>query len=96
MRMTDLSRVEGAKRPPRYQRIADDIMASIANGALTGGARLPSVRTLARQRRVSAVTAIAALRQLEQRGVIESRPQSGFFVRSAQPRAALPLSLIHI
>ena len=90
MRMTDLSRVEGAKRPPRYQRIADDIMASIANGALTGGARLPSVRTLARQRRVSAVTAVAALRQLEQRGVIESRPQSGFFVRSAQPRAALP------
>lgn len=88
--MTNLSRVEGAKRPPRYQRIAEDIMASIESGALAGGARLPSVRTLARQRRVSAVTAVAALHQLEQRGVIESRPQSGFFVRRAAPRSALP------
>ncbi len=88
--MANLSRVEGARRTPRYQRIAEDIMASIETGALAGGTRLPSVRALARQRRVSAVTAVAALHQLEQRGVVESRPQSGFFVRAAQPRAALP------
>ena len=66
---------------PTYQRVADELSALIASEQLRPGERLPSVRRLARQQGVSITTAIAALRRLENRGLIEARPQSGHFVR---------------
>lgn len=70
----------------RYERLADDVAGLIADGVLRAGERLPSVRRLAQERRVSISTAVQALRQLEMRGLVEARPQSGFFVR-ARPLA---------
>ena len=71
--------------PPIYTRLADELCEQIGNGQLRPGERLPSVRRLSQQKRVSATTAIAALRSLESRGLVEARPQSGYFVR---PRSA--------
>ena len=70
----------------RYEKLADDVAGLIAGGVLRAGERLPSVRRLAQERRVSISTAVQAFRQLEQRGLVEARPQSGFFVR-ARPQA---------
>ena len=70
----------------RYERLADDVAGLIACGMLRAGERLPSVRRLAQERRVSISTAVQAFRQLEMRGLVEARPQSGFFVR-ARPQA---------
>ena len=67
---------------PIYARLADELCLLIGNGQLRPGERLPSVRRLSRQKQVSATTAIAALRSLETRGLVEARPQSGYFVRS--------------
>jgi DNA-binding transcriptional MocR family regulator len=67
---------------PIYSRLADELCLLIGNGQLRPGERLPSVRRLSRQKQVSATTAIAALRSLESRGLVEARPQSGYFVRS--------------
>lgn len=50
------------------------------------GDRLPSIRRLAHERRLSVSTVVLALRQLEDRGLVEARPQSGYFVRP--PRVA--------
>jgi DNA-binding transcriptional MocR family regulator len=72
----------------RYERLADDVAGMIAGGILRAGERLPSVRKLAEERRVSISTAVQAFRQLEQRGLVEARPQSGFFVR-ARPQPLL-------
>jgi len=66
----------------RYEKLADDVAGLIAGGVLRAGERLPSVRQLAQERRVSVSTAVQAFRQLEQRGLVEARPQSGFFVRA--------------
>ena len=66
----------------RYEKLADDVAGLIAGGVLRAGERLPSVRKLAEERRVSISTAVQAFRQLEQRGLVEARPQSGFFVRA--------------
>ena len=76
----------------RYESLAEDLGGMIATGTLAAGDRLPSVRRLARERRVSVSTVVQALRQLEDRGLVEARPQSGFFVRHrplprAQPQA---------
>ncbi|HEV7823018.1 MAG TPA: PLP-dependent aminotransferase family protein [Burkholderiales bacterium] len=75
-----------------YESVASDIISLIESGALATGARVPSVRRLSRQRRVSISTVVQAYRVLEARGVIEVRPQSGHYVR-ARPTAMREPSL---
>lgn len=65
-----------------YERIADELGAMVARGALRPGDRLPSVRRLSEERGVSIATVIAAYLLLEGRGVAEARPKSGHFVRA--------------
>lgn len=69
----------------RYEKLADELGGLIAGGVLRAGERLPSVRRLALEKRVSISTAVQAMRQLELRGLVEARPQSGFFVRARPP-----------
>ncbi len=71
-----------------HEQVAAHVEAMIQRGTLRAGARAPSVRRLARQRRVSVATVVLAYRNLESRGVLEARPQSGHYVRF-QPRAPL-------
>jgi DNA-binding transcriptional MocR family regulator len=65
-----------------YVRIADSITQQVACGALRPGDRVPSLRQLSRQQRVSMSTALQAYLWLETRGYLEARPQSGFYVRA--------------
>lgn len=74
----------------RYERLAEDLSGIIVAGNLRPGERLPSVRRLSRERRLSVSTVLQALRQLEDRGLVEARPQSGYFVRHASARRAQP------
>lgn len=66
----------------RYQRYAEELTALIRGGQLAPGTRLPSVREASRARRISPATAFEAYYLLQARGLIESRPRSGFFVRA--------------
>jgi DNA-binding transcriptional MocR family regulator len=70
----------------RYQRYAEELTEMIRRGELMPGARLPSVREASRARRISPATVFEAFYLLQARGLIESRPRSGFFVR-ATPKA---------
>lgn len=65
----------------RYQEIADSIALLIARGTLRAGQRIPSVRKACELHQVSAGTVLQAFAQLEARGLIEARPQSGYYVR---------------
>jgi DNA-binding transcriptional MocR family regulator len=64
-----------------YEQLAADFSGQIHAGVLRPGDRLPSVRTLSRQKGVSLTTVRQAYLTLEDRGLIEVRPQSGFYVR---------------
>ncbi|MBV8466402.1 MAG: PLP-dependent aminotransferase family protein [Burkholderiales bacterium] len=64
-----------------YSVLADEIAAMIAAGTLQPGDKLPSLRELRDRRGVSLATVNEAFRVLEERALIEARPQSGFFVR---------------
>lgn len=68
-----------------YETIADEIAELITQGTFRPGERVPSVRQLSRQRRISVTTALQAYLTLEDRGLIEARPQSGYYVRSELP-----------
>jgi DNA-binding transcriptional MocR family regulator len=72
-----------------YEQVAEKIARQIDAGALTPGERIPSVRKLKTKLGVSLSTVLQAYGMLEDRGLIEARPQSGYYVRM-QPRE-LPL-----
>ena len=74
-----------------YQRLADEVASAIERGLLRAGERLPSVRATCQQRGVSPATVFQAYALLEERGLIEARPRSGYYVRAQRkPRRALP------
>ncbi len=64
-----------------YETLAADIEGQVKHGVLLEGERLPSVRQTSQHRQLSISTVLRAYSLLESRGVIESRPQSGYFVR---------------
>jgi DNA-binding transcriptional MocR family regulator len=68
-----------------YEQLADEIAGMISERILRPGERLPSVRHLAQGKKLSVSTVMQALRQLEERNLVEARPQSGFFVRLPPP-----------
>lgn len=64
-----------------YMHIAEGIEQQILSQVLGTGDKLPSVRLLSRQHDVSISTCLQAYYHLEGKGLIESRPQSGYYVR---------------
>ena len=67
-----------SRRAPLYLTLAGEIQDLVAQGTLRAGHRLPSVRRMALQRDVSISTVIQAYTVLENRSLLEARPQSGF------------------
>ena len=65
-----------------YEDLAGDLARLFAKGTLRPGDRLPSVRQLSQQRRVSVSTVLQAYLLLENRGLVETRPHSGHYVRA--------------
>lgn len=60
-----------------YEDVAGKIRSMIGNGTYRPGDRIPSIRGLAQQLRVSPNTVVQAYSQLENCGLVEARPQSG-------------------
>jgi DNA-binding transcriptional MocR family regulator len=67
-----------------YESLALKLQRRIQSGALGAGERVPSVRAMSHQAGVSVGTVVQAYQQLEAQGVIEARPQSGYYVRAAR------------
>jgi DNA-binding transcriptional MocR family regulator len=74
----------------RYRDLADEVAALITSGTLRTGERVPSVRDLVRQHRVSPATAMRAYEMLESKELIESRPRSGYYVSDRWHRQISP------
>jgi DNA-binding transcriptional MocR family regulator len=72
-------------QPYRYEETARFITDLVDNGTLIPGARAPSLREITKRRGVSLSTALQAYRALEDRGVLQARPQSGFYVAKGAP-----------
>ena len=63
-----------------YEEVSNRIDEMIRKGTYRAGERIPSIRCLSRQMRVSVNTVMEAYAGLENRGMIEARPQSGYYV----------------
>jgi len=67
-----------------YEQIASNIAELIRQGTYRAGERIPSVRQMSRRKDVSISTVLQAYLVLENRGLIEARPQSGYYVRAPE------------
>jgi len=70
---------------PLYEEVARRISYLIEQGTLRPGDRVPSIRNLSKQMQVSINTVKEAYGQLEDRRLLEARPQSGYYVRARLP-----------
>ena len=69
-----------------YMQVAEGLEKMIADDVLKIGDKLPSVRVLSDEYGISMGTAFQAYYHLEGKGLIESRPKSGYYVRFNQRR----------
>ena len=65
---------------PFYRQIIDQVQFAIADGRLTGGGRLPTVRQLAVDLKINPNTVARAYQELEIRGVVSTQMGTGTFV----------------
>ena len=93
---------------PLYEKVAGKINFLIEKGTLRPGDKVPSIRNLSKQMQVSINTVKEAYSLLEDRRLLEARPQSGYYVRVRLPElpaeyrrpptyrwpACLPLALV--
>lgn len=73
---------------PVAHQIVENIWLAVVEGTVATGERLPTVRQLAIALGVSPRTVERAYRQLEDRGVVASRPGEGTYVTLATTSAA--------
>ena len=87
---TEFQRPQEAPKINLYEEVAGRISHLIDQGTFKTGDRIPSVRALSQQLKVSISTVIEAYRLMEDRGRIEARPQSGYYVRASFPNLLEP------
>jgi DNA-binding transcriptional MocR family regulator len=66
---------------PLYERFAQELAVQIQAGTFPEGSRIPALRESSIQQSLSLSTVLQAYRLLETRGIIEARPQSGYYVK---------------
>lgn len=74
--------ISNSSDTPIYQQIVDNIKEAILNGDLIGGEALPSIRTLAKDLKISNITTKRAYEELEKDGFIEAIATKGYFVKN--------------
>lgn len=68
-----------------YQSLAERLSELIRQGTYRTGERIPSVRQMSQKQGLSISTVLQAYFLLENLGLIEARPQSGYYVRARHP-----------
>ncbi len=65
---------------PLYMQIVDQTKLAIAKGLFRNGDRFPSVRELSRKLLINQATVSKAFKELDNQGIIESKPGIGTFI----------------
>lgn len=71
---------------PVYRQVMDQIRYYVGSGTLKSGARLPSIRELARALAVNPTTVVKAYTELQHAGVIEMKHGKGAFLTDSGGR----------
>lgn len=72
--------ISNSSQNPIYEQIVIQIKTAIMNEELSEGDTLPSIRSLAKDLRISVITTKRAYEELEREGFIETVPGKGSYV----------------
>ncbi len=72
--------ISSASKTPIYEQIMNQIKQKIASGELAPGDMLPSIRTLAKDLRISVITTKRAYDELEHQGLVTTVAGKGCFI----------------
>ncbi len=75
-----LIQIDTTSPTPPFEQVRAQVVDLVQRGALTAGARLPTVRRLAGDLGIAPNTAARAYRELEGAGVIETRGRHGTYI----------------
>lgn len=78
--------ISNSSDKPIYEQITGQIKNLIMSGQLKAGTPLPSMRTLAKELRISVITTKRAYEDLERDGFITTMVGKGSFVKAADTR----------
>lgn len=67
---------------PIYQQIAEQLKADILAGKMREGEYLPSIRSQAKDLKISVITTMKAYEQLEAEGLVTAAQGKGFYVNA--------------
>ena len=73
-------RLDTSSGVPFYRQIIDQVLLAVADGRLTAGTQLPTVRQLAVDLSVNLNTVAKAYREMEIRGIVDTQQGTGTFV----------------
>ena len=72
--------ISNSSNVPIYEQIKEQIKSKIISNELKVGEMLPSIRSLAKDLRISVITTKNAYEQLEKEGYVETIPSKGTYV----------------
>ncbi|MEG2338921.1 MAG: GntR family transcriptional regulator [Clostridium sp.] len=72
--------ISNSSNAPIYEQIKEQIKSAILSGEIKETEMLPSIRTLAKELKISAITTTRAYSDLEQEGFIKTMQGKGCFV----------------
>ncbi len=73
-------KIQAKSSVPIYEQIKNQIKEEIISGVLSEGEPIPSIRTLAKDLKISVITTKRAYEELEKEGLIYSVAGKGFYV----------------
>lgn len=82
------------KGPPKYRAVYDALLRAIRRGEYTAGSRLPTEAELLSKFKVSRITVIRALRDLETAGLVRRRRGSGSYVEGPRQTEMAGIGMI--
>ena len=77
--------INSSSMVPIYEQIVETVKRQIASGELVADTPLPSVRTLSKELKISALTVKKAYDQLEEDGLVTTVHGKGTFVKGLNP-----------
>ncbi len=72
--------ISNSSNVPIYEQIKEQIKSKIISNELRVGDRLPSIRSLAKDLRISVITTKSAYEELEKEGYVETIPTKGTYI----------------
>lgn len=81
--------ISSVSSEPIYEQIVRQIQKSIFNNEIEKGAKLPSIRSLAKDLEVSVITSKRAYEELERSGLIVTMPGRGSYVSDSDNESIL-------